>query len=337
MRTADQMGFEHLQGDLARAQRVIDQTVAVDDPTISELCLRLTRNPGRLFRPTLLLTSSYLFAEDGPADEPVIAGAALVELLHIATLYHDDICDRAETRRGLPTVNATHGDQVALLCGDYLLAGCSRLAATLGPAAMQLFGDALAGLAHGQLLETLQTGDLSRTEAGYLASIRGKTATLMSTSSALGAVLAGAEDQQAIMYAYGENLGMAFQIWDDISDLWPARDTGKATYSDLRNRIHSLPVILGLQQHPRELLALLRTDPLSFEQSAIVAGRLEAWGVRRQSTDRAAAHLQAAFAALDALDPGPHSRVPRLLAVAHAGMPEVQALLADVKSREAVG
>ncbi|HEV7652342.1 MAG TPA: chorismate-binding protein [Actinophytocola sp.] len=324
--------FPHLRDDLARVRRLLAATVRVGDERINEPCGTLIRNNGRLFRPTLVLTSAYTFAGDGPVDDRVVAAAAVVEMLHVASLYHDDLCDQAETRRGRPTVNALHGDAIALLCGDHLLACCVNLLADLGPDAVRLFADTLKTLCNGQFLETTDVGDLGRDEAAYFESIAGKTAKLMSSSTAFGAMQAGADPrEQKIMARYGHHLGVAFQIWDDLLDLWPDTDTGKPRFGDLRNGVYTLPVIHAMNSRPEELGALLRTRPLTDETCHRVLALLERTGARQRSLAAARDHVGLALGTLAELGDDLVAEVaPRLLGVARELMPEAERLLAAV-------
>jgi menaquinone-specific isochorismate synthase len=323
--------FPHLVDDLARVRQVLAATVRVGDQRINEPCANLVRNNGRLFRPTLVLTSAYPFAPPGAASERVITAAAIVELLHVATLYHDDLCDAAQTRRGRPTVNALYGDTVALLCGDHLLACCVELLAGLGSEAVLLFAETLKGLCNGQFLETVDLGDLERGEAGYFESIAGKTAKLMSASAALGAMQAGAAPrEQKVMASYGHHLGVAFQIWDDLLDLWSAVDTGKPRFGDLRNGVYTLPVIHGLRERP-EIADLLRARPLTDEHCRRILALLDEAGARESSLAAAREHVGAALGSLAELGDDLVAEVaPRLLGVARELMPEVEQLLAAV-------
>jgi menaquinone-specific isochorismate synthase len=325
--------FPHLRADLERVRALIGGQLAVADSRIHEPCGRLIRNSGRLFRPTLALTSAYPFAPDGPAPDGVIRAAAIMELLHVATLYHDDLCDDATARRGERTVNAEYGTTIALLCGDYLLATCTRLLSTMGPDAMLLFGETLKDLCSGQFLETVDLGDLGRTEAAYFESIAGKTAKLMSSSAAFGAMQAGATpEQQKIMAGYGHHLGVAFQIWDDLLDLWSAHDTGKPRYVDLRNGVYTLPVIYGLEARP-ELAGLLERGELSDADCAKISALLDEAEVRDRCLAQARTHITAALSSIGELGDVAGRFLPRLVGVARDLMPEVNQLLAAVMGK----
>jgi heptaprenyl diphosphate synthase len=328
--TATATHFPYLADDLARVRTLLAATVRVGEQRINEPCGNLIRNNGRLFRPTLVLTSAYAFAPGEPASRQVVTAAAVTELLHVATLYHDDLCDEADTRRGLPTVNALYGNTIALLCGDHLLACCVELLAELDAAAVLLFAETLKALCNGQFLETVDLGDLTRDEEAYFAAISGKTAKLMSASAALGAMQAGAgAREQKVMASYGHHLGVAFQIWDDLLDLWSAIDTGKPRFGDLRNGVYTLPVIHGLRNRP-DLAELLSNRPLTDEHCQQVLSLLDATDARQRSLAAAREHIGAALGSLAELGDLAAEVTPRLLGVARELMPEVEHLLAAV-------
>jgi menaquinone-specific isochorismate synthase len=327
----DATDFPHLHADLERVRALIDAQISVTDQRIHEPCGHLIRRGGRLFRPTLVLTSAYPFAPEGPAGDDVIRAAAIVEMLHVATLYHDDLCDDATERRGVPTVNAVYGDAVALLCGDYLLAVCTELLSTMGKDAIALYAETLKGLCKGQFLETVEIGDAGRTVSAYFESIAGKTAKLMSSSAAFGALQAGATPEQCkTMASYGHHLGVAFQIWDDLLDLWSAVDTGKPRFSDLRNGVYTLPVIYGIAARPAELGALLGEQPLSDQACTEILALLETGGARDRCLADARSHLTAALSAIGELGELAGEFLPQLVSVAKELMPEVDQLLTAV-------
>ncbi|HEY0450494.1 polyprenyl synthetase family protein [Actinophytocola sp.] len=333
--TATATHFPYLADDLARVRKVLVATVRVGEQRINEPCGTLVRTNGRLFRPTLVLTSAYPFASGGPASERVVNAAAVVELLHVATLYHDDLCDEAASRRGLPTVNAVYGDSIALLCGDHLLACCVELLAGLVPEAVLLFAETLKALCNGQFMETVEGGDLARGEEAYFESIAGKTAKLMSASAEIGAMQAGAgAREQKVMASYGHHLGVAFQIWDDLLDLWSAVDTGKPRFGDLRNGVYTLPVIYGLQRRPAELTELLAAQPLTDGGCAEILALLDETDARQRALGAAREHVGAALGSLAELGDLAADVSPRLLGVARELMPEVEQLLAAVLSED---
>lgn len=322
--------FPFLQEDLQRVRSALVTEIDHPDDRISGPCGHLLTRPGRLFRPILTLTSAYLFAPAGPAPGPVVDAARAMEILHTATLHHDDLCDSAVLRRAQPSANAVFGDAVALLVGDYLLACCTDLATSLGDAASRLVSRTLKEVCLGQLSELVSTGALDRDEPHYRTSIAGKTACLMAASAEIGALTAGASrEQQKIMSDYGHHLGMAFQIWDDVSDVWGPSTIGKALFSDIANGVYTLPVIHALRSHGDELRGLLAPRRVDDAARARILQVLDAAGSREYAVRAARTHIGHALASVEALRTTAPDAVGRLVAVAFELMPEARSLLAE--------
>ncbi|MGN6189902.1 MAG: polyprenyl synthetase family protein, partial [Conexibacter sp.] len=224
--------------------------------------------------------------------------ATAVELLHLASLYHDDVLDSAPTRRDSPSVNALWGNHAAVLGGDLLLAHAFRVAAELGAPELRRFAHTLAALCSGQITESSAQFDTARDAAHYDDSIRGKTAALLATSCWLGASTAGASPAAAEALAcFGMELGVAFQIVDDVLDLYGhGLQIGKPAGSDLREGIFTLPVLIALQRDPR--LVELLVEDIDEDGITEVAGRVRAVGADERAATRALDHLQTAFAHL---------------------------------------
>jgi heptaprenyl diphosphate synthase len=178
--------------------------------------------------------------------------AAAVELLHVATLYHDDIMDGADSRRGLASANSLYGAPIAVLAGDFLLSKAMDLANSAGPQAAGFVIGALRSLCIGQAMEVADSGDVDRSIRGYLASIKGKTADLFGVACALGTVESSMLDSDVQKFKlYGENVGMAFQVADDILDLYgEPEEAGKPVRNDLAEGIYTLPVLEAFQRQP---------------------------------------------------------------------------------------
>ncbi|MBV6699915.1 polyprenyl synthetase family protein [Kitasatospora aureofaciens] len=237
-------------------------------------------NAGHLLRPTLVLLSSYLLdtGRDSRTHRRVIEGAAVVETLHIATLHHDDVIDNAQIRRGKPSINAKYGNAIALLTGDYLLARCMQSAASLGRPHLVAMAETLTDMCVGQMLESSQLHDPSRTEEDYFAAISGKTARLLRMAASMGALQSKAgKGEREALESFGHNLGMAFQIWDDILDIC-SRETGKQPAKDILNGVYTLPVIYAVQDFGNRLVPVLRAQPLSAEQCGEVVAVVEESG-----------------------------------------------------------
>lgn len=253
---------------------------------------------GRLFRPSLVLVSGYLCAPDpsARAGPRSIEAAAAVELLHLATLQHDDLIDEASTRRGRSTVSAEFGPAGALLVGDYLLAQCMQISAALGPVEAETVSKTLTEMCSGQMLETFGLYERRRTLEDYFAAISGKTACLMRTSAFLGAMESGEDPaDHSDFAAYGQHLGMAFQIWDDVLDLCaPAAVTGKQQAKDLDNGVYTLPVIYAMREWAADLGPLLTRVPLGPVERASVVDLLKRSGSLDRAFATAGTHLDEA-------------------------------------------
>ncbi|MGW6708936.1 polyprenyl synthetase family protein [Streptomyces sp. NPDC054956] len=292
---------ERLKGDLERVRESLYSLAVPPHQRIHEPIMYAVEQTGRLLRPTLVLLSSYLLEDEGAGVTPqrVIDGAAVVEVLHIATLYHDDLIDEAQVRRGRPTSNAKYGDAVALLTGDYLLARCMQAAASLGASRMMTMAETLIDLCVGQMLETTQLFDPLRSEEEYLTSISGKTARLIRTASLMGASQAGGDiASQEALEAFGYNLGMAFQIWDDILDIC-SQETGKQPGKDVLNGVYTLPVIYAVRDSPDRILPVLREQPISPVQCQAIIDAMQETGSIGRAADVAQRYMADALDALE--------------------------------------
>jgi heptaprenyl diphosphate synthase len=234
-----------LTEDVERIERLLIATAGHSlNPLVSEASTHLIQAGGKRVRPALVLLCSRA-GEPGRAATDLAAGA--IELVHLATLYHDDVIDQTPTRRGVPTVHSKWGVEIAVLAGDYLFArGCS-LGAQAGGEVPGILAGAIAKVCEGQIVETASLGDAGRTVDDYLGTIRLKTAALFGAACELGAATADADAAtRAALVDYGENLGLAFQIIDDLLDYIGDPDvTGKVPGTDLREGVFTLPVLLA--------------------------------------------------------------------------------------------
>jgi heptaprenyl diphosphate synthase len=197
----------------------------------------------------LVLLAGYF---GDPTDPRLIPGSVTIELTHLATLYHDDVIDEAEDRRGVPSTNARWDNTVAILTGDYLFARASELSADLGTEVCRLLARTIAVLCDGQIREVDAAGKVEQTEDAYLEIIRRKTGILIATSCRLGGLLSETpEDQLEILEAFGESIGMAFQLSDDIMDVTASQlELGKEPGTDIREGVYTLPVLHALHEGP---------------------------------------------------------------------------------------
>jgi heptaprenyl diphosphate synthase len=257
--------------DLARVESELRGAVVAEDPFLTEIASHLINAGGKRVRPAFSVTSAATAQpEMAPASAEVIMGAVSVELVHLGSLYHDDVIDDASTRRTVDTVNARWGNLKAILAGDYLLARASEIAADLGTEVAGLLAATIARLCEGQMLELQSTFDAGRAEESYLASITGKTASLLSTACRIGGIV-GDLDRDVIdqLTRFGHSYGMAFQIVDDILDVVATdAELGKPAGNDLVQGVYTLPVIrvLAAGGADADQLAELLGAPLSDAQ-----------------------------------------------------------------------
>ena len=262
-----------VRGSLERVGDEIRRIVVSDFDDIEEVNEHLLFMRGKLFRPTLLLLASRVTGEE-PDD--ILTLAAVVELVHLATLVHDDAVDHSALRRGLPTVNALWTHQVAIIMGDYLYSrGVSELARIGNLEALAVLARAANEMSVGEMRQLTSYDALDFSEADYHRLIAAKTASLMSASCEMGAI-AGAPEHREALARFGHNLGMAFQIADDLLDYTGTEAvTGKPTGHDLRERKVTLPLVRTLSRADDSEEAEVRSfftrvDPTDEEIERIV-------------------------------------------------------------------
>ncbi|MBL0928171.1 MAG: polyprenyl synthetase family protein [Phycisphaerales bacterium] len=243
-------------GGLDRVAERLSRHLRSDIPQVAELCRHVERYRGKMLRPTLVLLSGLAHGAHRPGDRPGVSDdavtlAATLELIHLATLVHDDVLDEAEVRRTSPTVNSLRGNEVAVILGDYLIARSFHLCSTLDSQAIALrVGEVTGVVCEGEMLQLATRGDAGLTEKTYFDIIERKTGALIGVACELGARLAGADGETARrMYDFGVKLGVAFQIQDDLLDLTgEERVVGKSVGRDLDKGKMTLPLIHHLRQ-----------------------------------------------------------------------------------------
>ena len=249
MNVVDKLRLPGLEEALVRVERALAGATTATDPFLSEVAGHLANAGGKRLRPALVVAAAAVSrpAGGGIPDE-VIQGGVAVELVHLGSLYHDDVMDEAEYRRGVDSVNAKWGNLVAILAGDFLLARASEIAASLGTEVAGLLARTIGDLCEGEVGQLRYAFDPSRPEPAYLSSIAGKTASLMATSARIGALVGGAPRPWVdALTAYGRALGMAFQIWDDVRDLVCSEEhLGKPAGHDMVEGTYTLPVLRAL-------------------------------------------------------------------------------------------
>jgi heptaprenyl diphosphate synthase len=210
---------------------------------------------GKRIRPMLTLLSGYF---GDPTDPRLVPASVALELVHVATLYHDDVIDEAGSRHGVPSANARWDNTVAILTGDYLFAKASEISTELGPEVCRILAQTIAVLCDGQIREVDSSRRLDQTEPRYLEVIRRKTGALIATSCRLGGMMSDADPVHVeVLDGFGASLGLAFQLSDDIMDLTSSQlELGKEPGVDLKEGVYTLPVLHALRRSPdREELA----------------------------------------------------------------------------------
>ena len=230
------------ESDLARLELCLRDSVTVEDRFLNEVASHLIQAGGKRLRPSLTISAAYL--QNGEVSLDTVMGGVSVELVHLASLYHDDVMDEATRRRNVESVNARWGNLVAIVAGDFLLARAAEIAAGLGTEIAALLAATLARLCEGQVAEVRAAYQIERDESDYLSSIAHKTAALMSTACRIGGLTAGLDRTQIEdLSSFGEAFGMVFQIRDDVLDVLATEtELGKPPGQDLAEGIYTLPV-----------------------------------------------------------------------------------------------
>ena len=305
------VALEDLQGPLrAQLEAVeaeLERIVAADFPLISEVNSHLLQMRGKMFRPMLVLLATEA---SGVRHPRVVTLASIIELVHLATLVHDDAVDHSVLRRGMPTVNSAFSHQVSVIMGDYLYSrAMTELVRLDEMEPLRIIAHLTNEMTIGEMRQLLAHDALAFTEREYDLLIRSKTASLLSGACEVGAVGAPPPVQRALA-RYGEALGMAFQIVDDLLDYTADEAaTGKPSGLDLREHKVTLPLIAALPRMPAtaraEVERLMETPEPSDEQIAAVVRAVADAGGLVYARDRAQRLAQDAEAALDVLPPSP--------------------------------
>jgi heptaprenyl diphosphate synthase len=244
--TSPLLALAGMDADRDRIEAAMHAAVVTSDPYLTEIASHLIVAGGKRLRPVLSVVAGQLGGRTVTDD--VVQGGVACELVHLGSLYHDDVMDEAETRRGVETVNARWGNLQAILAGDFLLSRASEIAASLGTEVAGLLARTIGWLCEGQIEELRHTYDIGRTEDSYLASIHGKTASLYGTAARIGGIVSGL-DRESIdaLTEYGNAYGMVFQIVDDVLDLTAtAEQLGKPAGHDMEEGVYTLPVLRTL-------------------------------------------------------------------------------------------
>ncbi len=233
--------------DLERLEPLLAGSVTTGDSFLDNVTTHLIAAGGKRLRPALALVAATR-GERSASEEDLLGGVA-VELVHLASLYHDDVIDEATVRRNVESVNSRYGNLVAIVAGDYLLSRSAAIAAALGTEIAGLLAATLGHLCQGQIMEVRSCFRTDRSEDDYFAAISGKTAALMSTSCRIGALTGSAcRNEVDAFTTFGRALGMGFQLRDDVLDVVADDgELGKPPGQDLAEGVYTLPVLLALR------------------------------------------------------------------------------------------
>jgi heptaprenyl diphosphate synthase len=296
-----------LSARMDEVEKALHDHVESEAPFVTEAARHLMEAGGKRFRPLLC----FLAAETGDAgNQDVLTAACVVELTHLASLYHDDVMDEADLRRGAESANARWDNHVAILTGDFLFSKSSELTASLGAEAVRIQAQTFTRLVEGQILETLGPGPDDDPLAHYLRVVAGKTGSLIATSARYGAMFAGASPEVVdALTSYGEKVGVAFQLSDDILDIASeSAESGKTPGTDLREGVPTLPVLIARKsEDPADarLLELLSGDLTDDATHAEALDLLRTHPAMAAARDYVASEATEAKRLLGALPEGP--------------------------------
>ncbi|MFF0453732.1 polyprenyl synthetase family protein [Nocardia africana] len=297
-----------VRSGLDEVEKLLVSELSDGEDFLLEAALHLARAGGKRFRPLFTILTGQLGPR--PTDPDLITAGTVVELVHLATLYHDDVMDEASMRRGAPSVNSRWGNSIAILSGDYLFAHASRLVSTLGPDAVRIIAETFAELVTGQMRETLGAKKSQDPVEHYLRVVWEKTGSLIAASGRFGGTFSGASlDDVERLARLGDAVGTAFQISDDIIDISSVSEqSGKTPGTDLREGVHTLPVLYALRDEGAEgdRLRTLLARPLESDDE--VAEALELLSRSRGmvlAKQKLQGYADIAHAELSALPQGP--------------------------------
>lgn len=270
----DKALLDSLQHKLEQVEAKIQTATRHTEDVVDVMSSHLAKAGGKRLRPALLLLTAHL---GDPSKQDVLDAAVVMEITHLATLYHDDVMDQAETRRGVTAAQKIWGNNLAILTGDLLFARASNIVSNLGERALKMQAQVFEQLVLGQLHESIGSKD-SDPMTHYLDVIRDKTGSLIALSAQLGALLSGADEKyQKPLQEYGEIMGIAFQLSDDLIDIRStSAESGKEAGTDILAGVPTLPVILLSQRTDEEsksLLARIKSANTETIQQVLVALR----------------------------------------------------------------
>ena len=298
---------DDLRQGLESVEKMLRDSTRSDYPFVTEASRHLVQAGGKRFRPLLVLLAAQL---GDPHATGVVPSAVVVELTHLATLYHDDVMDEAALRRGAASANARWDNTVAILTGDFLFARASDILADLGPECVRIQARTFERLVTGQIRETIGPADDDDPVEHYLSVLADKTGSLIATSGQFGAMLSGADDESVrMMTRFGEQIGIAFQLADDLLDLTGDQAaSGKRPGTDLREGVATLPVLLlrrDATQSDAALLELVSGDLTDDGKVAEAIAALRDHPATQAARAEVRRFADAARETVDPLPPGP--------------------------------
>ena len=294
-------GLDAVTEGLSQVETALLEAVRADDAFLTEVASHLIRAGGKRQRPAFAIAASLTASEFAvPASREAVLGGVACELVHLGSLYHDDVMDDATMRRTVESVNAKWGNLRAILAGDYLLAKASEIAAGLGTEVAALLAATIARLCEGQVAELEDTYNPARTEDRYFASIAGKTSSLFATACRIGAIVADLpRDRIDALTDFGLRYGNAFQIVDDVLDVVATdEELGKPAGHDLVEGVYTLPVLRFLATDDTGELRSMLGKPLDEAECLRARELMRSNGAVPAAVSVAASHAEQAIAAL---------------------------------------
>ena len=305
--------IKKLEAGLAQVESGLLNATKHTDPVAKDAARHLVEAGGKRIRPVLVMLAAQL---GNPDVKEVIDSAVVVELTHLATLYHDDVMDEAPTRRGVPTAQMIWGNNLAILTGDLLFARASQVAANLGEEIIKLQSFTFERLCLGQMHETVGPLDTDNPTQHYIQVLADKTGSLIAAAAQMGVLASGADRAyEQPLVEFGEAIGVAFQLIDDVIDISEAGPSGKTPGTDLRAGVPTLPVLLLREQaktdsSAEQLLAEIDSDLSSDAALAAVVTKLRNHAVAAEAEAEA---RRWAAKAITAIEPLPEGSVKRAL------------------------
>lgn len=302
MNPHERLQLSQVEKDLETLEKLLAESVIVGDEYLDSVTTHLIYAGGKRLRPLLAVASATGGAREATQDD--LLGGVALELMHLASLYHDDVMDEAEVRRNVDSVNARYGNLIAIVAGDFLMARSAAIAADLGTEVAGLLARTLAWLTRGQVSEVRTSFSVDRTEEDYYEAIEGKTASLMASSCRVGALTAKLPLEQIdALTEFGRCFGMIYQLRDDVLDVIATdNQLGKPAGQDLAEGVYNLPTLFALRDETvgEELKSILGA-PLDDEERERARKLVVATDGIQKTVDAAQQYLQKARTALEAV------------------------------------